>query len=295
MSEQELTTESVRLIQQIFASLGITPQDLLGVIVGVVGLMIIVPAYFRLIRSLIEGRREISYAFRRSTSLFNRLMFAAFRVGDFSSKEFKRSDRVKIEKELDDARLQVKALQEQLNFAQERGLRDEKGVPTSEWRAALSSTRERMLSETERLRNRSTVNLTIGLGFSVVAVFALVLLLFVVQPSETFSTISEFAASFLPRLTIVVMLQLTASFFLWMHVANENDIKQNKNEITNIDLKYVSGNMLGEGDAFKEVSISLAKEERNFILTKEQKVAGSSDSVTVETMMGILEKLVDKK
>jgi hypothetical protein len=91
---------------------------------------------------------------------------------------------------------------------------------------------------------------------------------------QTAAAVSWLAKYYVPRLAVGLLLQLVGFFFLRLYVANENDIRHNSNEITNLEAKMVAALLACERDdksLFKPIIESLAKTERNFILKKSEK------------------------
>src|ERR1700722_2054860 len=156
--------------------------------------------------------------------------------------------------------------------------------------------RLRMLFDSDRLKFNSNKNLAIGIIFSF---FALSLLSYFVllQPSQIGANFVDFALQwYLPRTTIVLLLQFVGFFFLRLYVASELDIKHNKNEITNIEAQIMAYSMAKEFgiDAAKPVIDALAKTERNFIVKKDEKTISTENLSEYNDMKGFVDKLLDK-
>ena len=106
----------------------------------------------------------------------------------------------------------------------------------------ISLSRNRLLEETDRLVSVSNKNLSIGIIFSLIA-FSL--MTYVTYNSEKFELYGV-----IYRISLVVLVQFVGFFFLRLYVGNELDIKQNKNEITNLELKAIAC-YLSEKNDFK--------------------------------------------
>jgi hypothetical protein len=136
----------------------------------------------------------------------------------------------------------------------------------------FDDSRIRLGNELEALGRRGNLNLALG---AVTTVIGLALL-----GASVFSEIANatkdmwvFVSHFVPRLTLVVMIELFAYFFLSLYKASLAEIKYFQNELTNIEAKQVSlraalsfGDQAMIGDALSK----LAATERNHILTKDQ-------------------------
>jgi hypothetical protein len=143
--------------------------------------------------------------------------------------------------------------------------------------------RVRMRNEYRRLRSISTRNLSIGIGFSFAALFFIAYpLLFAaaVQDSairpeqETSAAFNWLARYYVPRLAVGLLLQFVGFFFLRLYVANEQDIKHNSNEITNLEAKMMGllvAQERNDKSLFKALIDSLAKTERNFVIKRKDR------------------------
>lgn len=142
-----------------------------------------------------------------------------------------------------------------------------------DWKTILGASRMRLKNETKRLSARSTLNLLAGVlfsGFAIAALFYLVLQKFDFISNNL--SAAELFRIYAPRFSVVIIVQLLATFFLRMYVKNEQDILKNKNEITNIELRMSAISLINvKGAGVAELRAELIKEERNFILKKNEK------------------------
>jgi hypothetical protein len=137
--------------------------------------------------------------------------------------------------------------------------------------AQATQTIERLRQEVFALSRRGNLNLVLGIT---TAITGLTLLgWFVVNdPALRSNDVASAMIAFVPRLSLVVLIEVFAYFFLRLYKAGLSEIKYFQNEITSIEAKLlalmvaaVSGNEL-----VKTVIEHLAKAERNFILEKGQ-------------------------
>lgn len=148
----------------------------------------------------------------------------------------------------------------------------------------FDESRSRLSKELEALGFRGNLNLGLGavttivglsfLGFSVVAGIAS-------APKEPL----EFVYHFLPRVTLVVMIELFAYFFLSLYKASLAEIKYFQNEITNIEAKQLSllaAISYGEKEIIGNILEKLAATERNHIISKDQTTV-ELEKVRIET------------
>lgn len=142
-----------------------------------------------------------------------------------------------------------------------------------DWQTILGASRMRLKNETRRLSTRSTLNLMAGVFFSGVSIAALFyLVLQKIDIASSTSGASEIFRIYVPRFSVVLLVQLLATFFLRMYVRNEQDILKNKNELTNIELRMAAISLLRtKGSGVSKIQLELIKEERNFVLKKNEK------------------------
>jgi len=147
-----------------------------------------------------------------------------------------------------------------------------------------------MRSEVARLNSISTRNLSIGIVFSLTALFFIAYPLvfaaavqessITVQQQQNANAIDWLARYYLPRLGVGLLLQFVGFFFLRLYVANEQDIKYSSNEITNLEAKMMAILVAGQRNdkaLFKPLLESLAKTEKNFVLKKNERSIHDED------------------
>jgi hypothetical protein len=121
------------------------------------------------------------------------------------------------------------------------------------------------------LRGRQETNLGLGMLFSIVGVIILAGLVFYGTNSPTDKT--EFLLWFIPRLSIVIFIQVFAYFFLGLYRGNLTDIKYFNNELTNMEYKRMGAEVAllagnSENPLVPQLCLELLKVERNFVLRK---------------------------
>lgn len=156
----------------------------------------------------------------------------------------------------------------------------------------------RLDSEVSSLWTRANLNLTIGIITSVIGVGILASLAIDLQGGSIAVHESENAIvnvdvdgqigfwgplfNYLPRLTLVLLIELFAFFFLRMYKYNLSEMKYFQNEITNVEMKMMalllslddkSSNLAKVVDSFVSV-------ERNFVIQKDQKTISDLDEKT---------------
>ena len=290
-----METLSTSLTEIITAS---TFFDVAAVVGALFVLSVVLPAYLRILRRFIDDRdtrSEILEASKTAGALIGEAASVGNSIAGKVNKSAKaRQERQALEAELRQSQAECEKLRSEVREVTSTAIRLPDGSLRIGWKETLEVSRTRLLQETNRLRSRSSANLVMGIAFSSFAVIAMALLFFLFGRSDEDATLLSMLSSILPRLTMVVLLQITASFFLKMHASNEADIKQNKNEVTNLEFKIAAIEVASESSDLSKLSEVLVKEERNFILAKDQRVAGTNDSVEVATLLSIVEKLSDK-
>lgn len=131
----------------------------------------------------------------------------------------------------------------------------------------------RLKEELFSLSKRGNLNLAIGIittlfGFSLLGVFVYSTLLVSEQHG-----LRNIAYEFIPRISLVVLIEVFAYFFLRLYKESLSDIKYFQNEITTIETKCLSLKVAltsGEKEVLNTVISNLASIERNFILDKGQ-------------------------
>jgi hypothetical protein len=141
----------------------------------------------------------------------------------------------------------------------------------TDWKRIIFIGRERLLLETSRLSARSRLNLTWGVILSSVAIGYLTLIIFFGKEISEQFNVYNLAWYYAPRLSLILIIQILASFFLRMYVGNERDILKNKNEITNLELRIAAGLLVKSPAHQAKLAERLIVEERNFVLNKKEK------------------------
>ena len=135
----------------------------------------------------------------------------------------------------------------------------------------FDESRFRLSKELEALSRRGNLNLALGALTTVIGIGLLGL--------SVFSEITEakdwwaMASHFVPRLTLVVMIELFAYFFLSLYKTSLQEIKYFQNEITNVEAKQIAlraALSYGEQPLIADIAAKLAATERNHILSKDQ-------------------------
>ena len=157
----------------------------------------------------------------------------------------------------------------------------------------------RVLGELSRLRRSANLNLVIG---TITTSLALTALGFEVFNSDlNFANSVELFSHYVPRLSLIVFIEIFAFFFLKLYKANLQDIKYYNNEMTNIEFKLISLKTAINSEDKNLVTLTiteLIKTERNFKLGKGESTVElektKNDGENNKLLYQILQKLTAK-
>ena len=142
------------------------------------------------------------------------------------------------------------------------------GACLNEIAAQQHRTSVRLIAAKESVARRSNINLYLGIVVTTAGVAALVYFLPAMR-GNTNSTTAQFLFSFLPRVTLILVLEIFAYFFLNLYRSMAEDVKYYHNEISNVDARCLAAKLAvikGNEASFTHVVQSLATTERNVIL-----------------------------
>lgn len=135
----------------------------------------------------------------------------------------------------------------------------------------FEKTSYRINEELNRLRKSANLNLVIGSLSTTIAIFSLTYEVFFseIDFKETIGLLSHY----IPRLSLVVFIEIFAFFFLKLYKSNLLEIKYFNNEKTNIDFKLITlktALFQEDTEMIKLCLTELIKTERNFVLKKDE-------------------------
>ncbi|NIF35372.1 hypothetical protein F3J30_02320 [Enterobacter sp. Tr-810] len=164
-------------------------------------------------------------------------------------------------------------------------------------REQLDGTRLRLRGEIAALGRRGNVNLVIGVLTTIVAVGILantVLNLELKLPSETL------IAHLAPRITLSLFIEVFSFFFLKLYKSGLSEIKYFQNELTNVEMKFISLDICLRSkstELISDVVCEFSKTERNFILNKGQTTVeierGKLDNEVINNAVSSFSKFVE--
>jgi hypothetical protein len=190
-------------------------------------------------------------------------------------------------------RQEVSEIERQLMATSRSSLWSQDCTLDLDWMGVFAAARSRLEDETERLKARSRANLRWGIITALLGGISIMIIIF--WPIEKTTDNWELLDEYGPRLALILVIELTSTFFFRMYVSNESDIKQNKNDITNLELRLAAGLLVGDDQKAKsDIAKSLVKEERNFILTKGEKTSGEAWRTEVSDIKSLLTETLAK-
>lgn len=101
------------------------------------------------------------------------------------------------------------------------------------------SSLKRIYLEIDSLGRRGTLNLSIGVVMALVGV-SLLGYIVLNGTTELSSSVSSLATHFVPRLTVVILVELFSFFFLRLYKSSLDEIKYFQNEATNLELRFTA-------------------------------------------------------
>jgi hypothetical protein len=169
----------------------------------------------------------------------------------------------------------------------------------------FQAARQRLMDDSQRIDRISRRNLYFGIVFSAFALGALAWPLIAQSLSANIPEIGTdpkdvfrwLAQTYLPRFAVAILLQFVGFFFLRLYVANELDLKHNRNELTNLEVKMMALQLavkIGDASSKKEIVRVFSKTERNFVLKKNEKIISADNSAEYNDLKGVLEQVLRK-
>ena len=161
------------------------------------------------------------------------------------------------------------------------------------WGDTLQYAHKRLLNEEKYMERLNIANLTSGIIIAGLGVLWFLFFVFPLDRVVEFDSFINFIATYWPRFGIVIIVGIFAIFFLRLYTKTIRRIDRNRNEITNIELRLTSGLMLcDEKDRgrLKSLANELSKEERNFVLDKNE----SSAILDTDKLVEIASKFTPK-
>lgn len=149
---------------------------------------------------------------------------------------------------------------------------------------------QRIDVEKKRLLNSSFVNLAIALVTTIIAIIYLITTL---PKDENYTILNLF-----PRITISLLIEILALFFLKQYRNNLDEIKYWHNESTNVDFKLLSLNLslntIEDDSLTLEIIKEFAKTDRNLALKIEESNSKNSGNSLSDNTIKLITDLIEK-
>ncbi|EQA7817260.1 MULTISPECIES: hypothetical protein [Enterobacter] len=132
-----------------------------------------------------------------------------------------------------------------------------------------ASTKKRLLDEIESQTTKGIFSLSLGVITASIGMIILASSAF----GETSDNFRLFIVHYFPKLSIAIVIEVFAYFFLRLYKQSLDEIKYFQNELTNIEMKYFSVMVVKrepDETALVNIANELMKTERNYILEKGQ-------------------------
>lgn len=150
----------------------------------------------------------------------------------------------------------------------------------------------RLIREIDSLNRRSNLNL--ALGITITASGLAILSLFVFNGSLKYDNTSSFLMTFLPRISLVLFIEVFAYFFLSLYKASLSEIKYYQNELTKIETKYtalITAINLESNEVLSEVLREFSSDTTSSVQTEEVKIQDTK--VSPNEAVELLKKIMD--
>ncbi len=155
-----------------------------------------------------------------------------------------------------------------------------KSLEEHDFRAIITSqnseTKNRIYKEIDSLDRRGSLNLVLGVITAAIGI--LVLVFFVISALVDTKSTADYLIGFLPRFSIVVLIEMFSFFFLRLYKASLSEIKYFQNEATNIEHKFLAlqtALSVGDQSLFKKCISALLGTERNIDILAKPKMTSS--------------------
>ena len=149
-------------------------------------------------------------------------------------------------------------------------------APDDAINAAAKLTVARLQDEIRALGRRANLNLLIGIGITITGIGALFVYVWNLGAPKADIKWTDLGAYFLPRASLVALIEIFAYFFLRLYRGNLAEIKFYQNELTNFESKVLAllaSSAAGEKIALRTTLTNLGATERNHILKKGETTA----------------------
>lgn len=163
--------------------------------------------------------------------------------------------------------------------------------------------KSRYYREITKLSLRANLNLAIGTATTLIAIA--ILWIVVVNQIPSFNKMENILTSLVPRITLVVFIEIFAFFFLKLYKSNLQDIKYYQNEMTNCEFKIIAlrtAYLKNDNQVLFDIIKNFVNVERNFILKSgestielEKERLGSQNNKSIVSLLTDILKIKNEK
>jgi hypothetical protein len=155
------------------------------------------------------------------------------------------------------------------------GANIDNGVKVKRLREAASESIRSLTEQIDKQRKNANVNMWIGGLLATIGIIVMGAIIYVYYLGGSDREFSSFIMGFIPRLSFVVLIETVAFFFLTLYKEDRNMIRYFRNEITNLEAKYLSleaAARFDDKESLTKVLSTLSSTERNFTIKKSEKM-----------------------
>lgn len=193
-------------------------------------------------------------------------------------------------------------IDEQIADANARNMDVDDESTANEIKHTFLASEDRIKEEIQNLKRRATINLSLGVALSCAA---LLVFFFLIYNEKLGNNYTEVLLHFLPRIGLVIFVELLAYFFLQLYKTSLVSIQNYHNELTNIESKKIAAIVAIKHCAEEkiwEATEYLFKVERNVLLKDKEttsqmemlKMQADKDKTTLSSLQSLLKKVVNK-
>ncbi|HBR1064635.1 TPA: hypothetical protein RST38_005024 [Klebsiella pneumoniae] len=173
--------------------------------------------------------------------------------------------------------IKSKIIEESINEASTDILKNldeniKKSLNISQVEIVLTRTIERLREEIDSLTRRGNINLILGGMTTIVGLIILAYFVYEIGTPSLLDKVS-YIANFIPRLSVVILIEVFAFFFLKLYKSTLSEMKYFQNEMTNTEAKLAAikcSIITSDKDGISTVIRELITTERNAIIEKGQ-------------------------
>lgn len=158
----------------------------------------------------------------------------------------------------------------------------------------FEQTRQRLGEQIFSLQRRGNLNLVLGITITIIGL--IILWYYVLFQGFSSHNEEEFLAFFVPRLSLVILIETFAYFFLRLYKASITDIKFFQNELTNIEAKLTAMQLTFPGKNPEErlcILTHLIRTERNPVKVQKATIEAGTNHMDSASLIDLIKTISD--